>query len=450
MACKANGDGCMDETKVDGVTRINDHEFEFHNAHCFKIDIPQIGPAQAIYYDVAALKDCCKYIKEHRIKHPIVYIMACRIGPFAGHFYKEIHKLGGTVYLNPDGHEWMRAKWSAPIRKYWKISEQMMIKYCDLAICDSVNIEKYIHECYDGKGIKCRNPKTTFIAYGADLTLSTLADDDEKLVNWYKEKGLTKKDYYLVVGRFVPENSFEVMIREFMKSKSKKNFAIITNVNEKFLNELEEKLHFKSDKRIKFVGTVYDQELLKKIRENAYAYFHGHTVGGTNPSLIEALGSTDLNLLVDVGFCCPRCKTPIVNILFMEQEGEYQTRIDVMQQCFCSQKKVYTDYYDLSVYNNYIALIDKFDNEIAAMQESGDIMMYQQLIIQEDFTVANYLSNFRNNRMGLPIIHAVGVKTWEWFDKHDGKWIYKIIWKERGTEGYIYDEYEIFDENFLL
>lgn len=302
VACKANGDGCMDESKFDGVTKINEHEFELHNAHCFKIDVPQIGPAQAIYYDVAALKACCEHIKENHISHPIVYIMACRIGPFAGYFYREIHKLGGTVYLNPDGHEWMRAKWSAPIRKYWKISEQMMVKYCDLAICDSVNIEKYIHECYDGKGIKGRNPKTTFIAYGADLTLSKLADDDEKLVNWYKEKGLTKKDYYLVVGRFVPENSFEVMIREFMKSKSKKNFAIITNVNEKFLNELEEKLHFKSDKRIKFVGTVYDQELLKKIRENAYAYFHGHTVGGTNPSLIEALGSTDLNLLVDVGF----------------------------------------------------------------------------------------------------------------------------------------------------
>lgn len=77
----------------------------------------------------------------------------------------------------------MRAKWSAPIRKYWKISEQMMVKYCDLAICDSVNIEKYIHECYDRKGIKGKNPKTTFIAYGADLTLSKLADDDEKLMN---------------------------------------------------------------------------------------------------------------------------------------------------------------------------------------------------------------------------------------------------------------------------
>lgn len=55
VACKANGDGCMDESKFDGVTKINDHEFEFHNAHCFKIDVPQIGPAQAIYYDVAAL-----------------------------------------------------------------------------------------------------------------------------------------------------------------------------------------------------------------------------------------------------------------------------------------------------------------------------------------------------------------------------------------------------------
>lgn len=302
VACKANGDGYMDETKVKGVTKINDHEFEFHNAHCFKIDVPQIGPAQAIYYDVAALNYCCNYIKSNNIKHSIVYILACRIGPFAPKYYKKIHNLSGTVYLNPDGHEWMRAKWSAPIRKYWKISEQMMVKYCDLVICDSINIEKYIHEQYDGKGINGKNPKTTFIAYGADLTPSKLTDNDKKLVNWYKEKGLTKNEYYLVVGRFVPENSFEIMIREFMRSNSKKDFALITNVNDKFLNELEEKLHYKSDKRIKFVGTVYDQELLKKIRENAYAYFHGHTVGGTNPSLIEALGSTDLNLLIDVSF----------------------------------------------------------------------------------------------------------------------------------------------------
>ena len=303
VACKANGDGYMNPYKTEGAKVIDEHRFFYHNAECFRIHVPEkIGSAQAIYYDVVALEECCKIIREQKILHPIVYIMACRIGPFMKHYYREIHKLGGKIYLNPDGHEWMRAKWSKPVRKYWKLSEKMMVKWSDLVICDSITIEKYIHECYDGQGIGGRNPQTTFIAYGADLGRSKLADDDEKIVNWYKKKGLTKKNYYLVVGRFVPENSFEVMIQEFMKSNSKKDFALITNVNDKFLKELEGKLHFKADKRIKFVGTVYNQELLKKIRENAYAYFHGHTVGGTNPSLIEALGTTDLNLLVDVSF----------------------------------------------------------------------------------------------------------------------------------------------------
>ena len=103
VACKANGNGAMDESKLDGVKKINDHEFEFHNADCFKIHVPQIGPAQAIYYDLVALKTCCRHIVKNHIPHPIVYVMACRIGPFAKLYYKKIHKLGGFVYLNPDG-----------------------------------------------------------------------------------------------------------------------------------------------------------------------------------------------------------------------------------------------------------------------------------------------------------------------------------------------------------
>lgn len=303
VACKANGDGCMDESRVIGTQRISDFRFIYNNANCFKIKIPEkIGSAQAIYYDVAALHYCCKIIKEKKIKHPIVYIMACRIGPFVSHFYRKIHKLGGKVYLNPDGHEWMRGKWSKPIRKYWKVSEQIMIKYCDMVICDSMNIEKYIHSCYDGKGLDGKNPKTTFIAYGAETRGSLLANNNLKLLQWYQEKGLSIGSYYLVVGRFVPENNYETMIREYMNSNTKRDFVIITNVNAKFLEELESRLHFRADKRIKFVGTVYEQELLMSIRENAYGYFHGHEVGGTNPSLLEALGSTNLNLLLDVGF----------------------------------------------------------------------------------------------------------------------------------------------------
>ena len=83
----------------------------------------------------------------------------------------------------------------------------------------------------------------------------------KSFAKWYKEKNLSKKEYYLVVGRFVPENSFEIMIREFMKSDSKRDFAIITTADDKFQAQLEDRLHYKKDKRIKFVGTVYDQEL---------------------------------------------------------------------------------------------------------------------------------------------------------------------------------------------
>lgn len=303
VACKANGDGSMDPNKTVGAKILSESEFIYNGARCFRVPIPmRLGAMQAIYYDIAALNECCKIIEKEKIRDAVVYIMACRIGPFMKPYYQKLHKLGAKVFLNPDGHEWKRAKWSAPVRKYWKISEQMMVKYSDLVICDSITIEKYIHKCYDQKGIGGNDPKTTFIAYGAETRKSKLADDSPVLSDWYAKHGLVAKQYYLVVGRFVPENNYETMIREFMRSKTQKDFVLITNVNEKFLAELEAKLHFKQDPRIKFVGTVYEQELLMKIRANAYGYFHGHEVGGTNPSLLEALGSTDLNLLLDVGF----------------------------------------------------------------------------------------------------------------------------------------------------
>lgn len=273
------------------------HETIYHNARCFHLTPPELGPAQAIFYDIEALKLCCRYIREHQIERPIVYILACRIGPFVAPYVRKIRKMGGRVFVNPDGHEWLRAKWPKPVQMYWKISERLMVKHADLLVCDSKNIESYIREEYARY-----QPDTTYISYGAETRKSKLQDDDEKILSWYREKGLSAGGYYLVVGRFVPENNYETMIREFMASKTDKTFAIITNVNPKFTEELEQRLHYQKDPRIKFVGTVYDEELLMKIRENAYGYFHGHEVGGTNPSLLEALTCTRLNLLVDVGF----------------------------------------------------------------------------------------------------------------------------------------------------
>lgn len=272
--------------------------FTHNNATCFNVDVPNVGPARAILYDIKAMEWSIKYIKENNIEKPLIYVLACRIGPFINKYKKQLKRLGGKLYVNPDGHEWLRAKWSKPVRKYWKISEQLMVKHADLLVCDSLNIEKYIQTQY-----KKYNPQTTFIAYGADIKQSTLENDSIELLDWYKKFDLEANNYYLIVGRFVPENNYETMIREFMRSNSEKDLVIVTNVEKNtFFNNLKESTEFESDKRIKFVGTVYNQNLLKKIRENAYGYLHGHSVGGTNPSLLEALASTRLNLLYNVGF----------------------------------------------------------------------------------------------------------------------------------------------------
>lgn len=298
VACKANGSGYMDLKKLPGAVSINDSEFIYCNAHGVMINVPEkLGSAQAIYYDVKALEWACDYIEKNHIQNPIVYILASRIGPFEKRYVDRIHKAGGKVYQNPDGHEDWRAKWSYPVRKYWKFSEKLSIKYADLVVCDSKSIEKYIQEEYS-----YYNPKTTFIAYGSYIKPSVLSDNDKKYTDWLNKNDLTDKNFYTVVGRCVPENNFETIIREFMLSNSKRDLAIITTDNPKMLKEMDDKLHYSKDKRIKFVGTVYDTELLTKIRENACGYFHGHSVGGTNPSLLEALGVTKLNLLYDVGF----------------------------------------------------------------------------------------------------------------------------------------------------
>ena len=276
----------------------NNEEFSYNNSHCFNIKVPSLGAAKAVFYDLAALRYCLRYIEKNNIEHPIIYVLACRIGPFIGYYKKQILALGGKLYINPDGHEWKRSKWNCFIKKYWKISEKYMVKNAQLLICDSKNIQRYIKKDY-----KRFNPNTVYIAYGAEIEPSILKNNSEKFVRWCRDRAVNPNGYYLVVGRFVPENNYEIMITEFMKSKTKKDLVLITDIeHNKFYNELNKKTGFDMDSRIKFVGTVYDKELLKKIREQAYGYIHGHEVGGTNPSLLESMAATDLNILVKVGF----------------------------------------------------------------------------------------------------------------------------------------------------
>ena len=298
IANKANGQGSMELNKVPGTVSINDIEFNYYGVHCFMVSVPKwAGSAQAIFYDLKALKWVCDHIEKNHIPHPTVYILACRIGPFEGRYARSIRKAGGQLIQNPDGHENWRKKWSLPVRIYWKISERFAVRNADLIVCDSKRIEEYIQEEYDSY-----HPSTAYIPYGSDVAGATLKDDDPKYVNWLADHNLHDRKFIISVGRFVPENNHVLMIREFMKSDIDMDYAILTTENSALAAEIQQKLNYKSDPRIKFVGTVYDAELLAKIRENAAAYIHGHEVGGTNPSLLESMGKTNVNLLLDVEF----------------------------------------------------------------------------------------------------------------------------------------------------
>lgn len=275
----------------------NKDEF-YNNAYCFDIEVANIGPAKAILYDLKSFIRSLKYIKRNDLKNCIIYVLTCRIGPFYKFLISKAHKLGCKVYLNPDGHEWKRSKWPYLVKKYWKYSEKVMIKYSDLIICDSVNIQKYVDDVY-----KAYKKNTVFIPYGADLSLKITEQKLLEYSNFLNKFNIKANEYYLVVGRFVPENNLSTILKEFHASNTRKKLLIITNVeNNKFYKKLLSNFDFRKDKRIIFAGTVYNSEVLFLLRYHAYGYIHGHSVGGTNPSLLEALATTNLNLLFDVSF----------------------------------------------------------------------------------------------------------------------------------------------------
>ena len=270
--------------------------FDYKGVDCFTIKAPKLGPARVIAYDMMAINYALKVIKRQGIEQPIFYVLGNTIGAFVAPFARKIHKMGGQFYINPDGLEWQRAKWAKPIQAYLKYSEKIMTRHADLVISDNPGIESYIKEAYPWS-------KTTYIAYGTDLSQTSLTSQDNKVLEFYHKWQTQEKNYYLILGRFVPENNYETAIREFMASSTKRDLVIICNQEgNPYFEELRVRTGFDQDPRVKFVGTVYDQDLLKYIRKEAFAYIHGHEVGGTNPGLLEALAQTDLNLVLGVSF----------------------------------------------------------------------------------------------------------------------------------------------------
>lgn len=313
VACQLSGEGA-DVTSAATAWSQMDQTFTTHPegeeiGTVFFIRVhTKLGKAKAIFYDVDAMTYAIEYCEKHpEIKNPVFYLLAYRIGPWMGHFRRRIHRLGGQLYLNPDGHEWMRRKWSRPVRIYWKLSEILSVRKADKIVCDSRAIKDYIDRKYHHKDV-------VFIPYGADIPEGMGRDSGDvqkgsgwdpveaRYQGWLSSVSASEGRYCLCVGRFVPENNYDIIIREFMSFKADMKLILITTSNDELKAHIDEQTGFSGDSRIQICTPLYDEKLLTRIRAGSFAYIHGHEVGGTNPSLLESLAASPLCLVLDVPF----------------------------------------------------------------------------------------------------------------------------------------------------
>ena len=318
------GELSEDESKDKIVERVSDKLYLNH-IYVKK----EMGSPKMFIYSIKSYLEALKYIKKNNLKNSYIYVLGLKLGPMLW-FYKGLRrKYNIKVMINPDGLEHKRNKWNKVVQFCFLLSEWSMVNHSDMVVCDSLGIQNYIEGTY-----RRVRGKTVYIAYGAkEYDFKNI--DEEKILKEYK---LRKDNYCLMVGRCVPENNYELVIKEFMRSKLKKDLVIITNISgSSYYQELLDKTGCDKDKRIKFINGVYEEEKLATIRKNAYLYIHGHSVGGTNPSLIEAISLTDLNILYDV---CFNHDIGADTCLYFKDEGSLTKLLDNKKTLDDSKKKL--------------------------------------------------------------------------------------------------------------
>ncbi|WP_412987496.1 DUF1972 domain-containing protein [Pontimicrobium sp. IMCC45349] len=200
-------------------------------------------------------------------------------------WYKFLPK-NAIVITNMDGLEWKRTKYSKPIQKFLKFAEKLGVKSSDYLISDSIGIQKYLKSTY--------KVYSKYIAYGAEL----FKNPNVELLSSYNVK---PGEYNMLIARLEPENNIETILDGVAKSSDDTVFLVVgKHDTNKFGAYLKQK--FKANHNIKFIGGIYNLEDLNNLRYYSKLYFHGHSVGGTNPSLLEAMSSGALIIANDNEF----------------------------------------------------------------------------------------------------------------------------------------------------
>ena len=261
--------GLLNKGHTVTVYNSNDHPYKQNEwqgvqiIHCYDAE-KFIGTAGQFIYDLNCIRNA-------RRKNFDVILF---LGYTSSSVWGKLFPKNAVVISNMDGMEWKRSKYSGPVKQFLLYAEKLAVKYSDHLIADSTAVQKYLNKKYQ--------VQNSYIPYEAELT-------KKKKKNILKLFGLVKYGYYMLMARMEPENNIDMILEGFCKTDSDKQFIVVGNTKNSFGKKMVAKYGF--DKRVHFSGAIFDKNTINALRKFCKLYFHGHSVGGTNPSLLEAMAS---------------------------------------------------------------------------------------------------------------------------------------------------------------
>lgn len=242
--------------------------------------------------------------------YDIVLAVNSANGPFG-----IISKLfGKKTAINVDGLEWLRPKWNGMGAKYFYWASKLATKLYDIVITDSPEMQKIYEKEFGAQ--------STMIAYGANIRESK----NPELINQW---GLKPNSYYLIVGRLIPDNNADLIVREFIASRSTMKLVIVGDVP--YSDAYASAIKSNNDPRLLFTGYVTDQNVLAELYHNAFAYFHGHEFGGTNPTMLKALAYGCAICAIDTVFSRDMLNGDKYGVYFEKTPGNLREMIHYME-----------------------------------------------------------------------------------------------------------------------
>jgi glycosyltransferase involved in cell wall biosynthesis len=239
--------------------------------------------------------------------YDVVLVVNSANGPF-GLLTKIFRK---KTAINVDGLEWLRPKWKGLGAKYFYLASKLSTKLYDQVITDSYEMQKIYRDEFKAESV--------VIAYGANIRYSK---DATLILKWK----LKPQDYYLIVGRLIPDNNADLLVEEFVRSKSDKKLVIVGDVPYK--DAYAEKIKSVDDPRVIFTGYIVDQNELAELYHNCFMYLHGHQYGGTNPTMLKALAYGCAILALDTVFNTEMLEGEKHGIFFSKEKGKLASTIE--------------------------------------------------------------------------------------------------------------------------